>query len=143
MQYLRKEVSAMLDIPARRVQFYTEQGLLSGFLAETGQGNERRYSRRNVLEFAIVKTLSDTGLALANIKWFMNQVLNINGEEKVYNLDHYKNDSWIQLAVYVPQKQLLIYLYHSELDLQGIILKNPAAIIVNFQKIYRAIRWID
>ena len=69
--FRRKEVEKITEIPARRIQFYSESGLLH--LAETspGRGRERRYTKENILELLIIKELAKYRVELAEIKRIM------------------------------------------------------------------------
>lgn len=65
--YIRKEVEEITEIPARRIQFFTDSDLLS-LNKQTGRGRERLYSPQNIFELLIVKELSKHGVQLAQIK---------------------------------------------------------------------------
>ena len=69
--YRRKEVEQITGIPARRIQFYSDSGLLHLVEASPGRGRERKYSRDNVLEFLIIKELSKYRIELSEIKRIM------------------------------------------------------------------------
>ena len=66
--YRRKEVQQITGIPARRIQFYTDNGIIIPEKTHTGKGIERRYSRKNLLELLIVKELAAHKVELSRIK---------------------------------------------------------------------------
>ena len=69
----RKDVEEITRIPARRIQFYTDNGLVT-IDRETGKGRERRYSLRNVIELLIVAELAKHRIELNKIKQIMNDL---------------------------------------------------------------------
>ena len=72
--YRRKEVEAITTIPARRIQFYTESGLLSMDEENPGKGRERLYSRKNMVELFLIRAMSDARIELARIKQVMTEI---------------------------------------------------------------------
>jgi DNA-binding transcriptional MerR regulator len=89
--FIRKEVKDITEIPARRVQFYTEQDLLTLDETNPGRGRERRYSRQNLFELLVIRVLSRFGVELSKIKEIL-----IDGPErfpeafKKFNYKHIK-----------------------------------------------------
>lgn len=70
--FTRKQIAGLVDIPAERVRFYYDQGLVLPEVADTKRrGTVRRYSRRNLLEFLILKELSDCGFSIEKQKDIM------------------------------------------------------------------------
>ena len=72
--YRRKEVEAITEIPARRVQFYTESGLLSMIEGNPGKGRERLYSTKNIVELLLIGVMRNVGLELSRIKTVMSKI---------------------------------------------------------------------
>lgn len=67
MAYNAKDIEVLLGIPTRRIQFYVESGLVS--VDNPGRGRHgREFSRDNLLELALIKTLSKSGIDLSTIK---------------------------------------------------------------------------
>ena len=64
---IRKKAEAMVGIPARRIQFYTDNDLVKLDKA-TGRGKERRYSRDNLLELLVIKELAEKHIELSMIR---------------------------------------------------------------------------
>ncbi len=64
----RKQVEKITGIPARRIQFYTDSGLLKLAEQTPGKGNERKYHRTDILALLIIAELSKYGMSLAKIK---------------------------------------------------------------------------
>jgi len=67
-QKIRKEVEKITGIPARRIQFYSDNGLVSLDKRDPGRGKERLYSKKNMLELLIIKELSKHRVELSRIK---------------------------------------------------------------------------
>jgi len=67
-------VEAITAIPARRIQFYTESGLLSMDEENPGKGRERLYSRKNMVELFLIRAMSDARIELARIKQVMTEI---------------------------------------------------------------------
>lgn len=66
--WTRREIAEITGIPDRRVLFYTEQNILPGFFGAVGRGTARKYSRRDLFYFLVVKELDRLGLSLSRIK---------------------------------------------------------------------------
>lgn len=81
-RYRRKQVEEMTGIPARRIQFYTEQGLLPMVDTATGRGKEREYSLDDVSRLSIIKGMAELGITLSMIKVYLNDE---NGKAKLIN----------------------------------------------------------
>lgn len=67
-KYIRKMVEQATNIPARRIQFYTDAGLIKLGEQHTGRGKERHYSKIDMLRLLIIKELDKIGITLATIK---------------------------------------------------------------------------
>ena len=66
--YSNKDVEKIVGIPPRRIQFYTESGLIKLEEEMPGRGRERRYTTQNLFEFLIIKELYRYKVALSSIK---------------------------------------------------------------------------
>jgi len=73
--YRRKIVEQVTKIPARRIQFYSDSGLLHLAEVNPGRGNERLYSKKNLLELLIVAELSKYKIGLSEIKRILVDVV--------------------------------------------------------------------
>lgn len=74
-KYTRKEISEIVGIPDRRVEFYTNQGVLSEGFWKVGRGIPRKYSQINIVELFIVKKLSANGVDLAMSKIILHKLV--------------------------------------------------------------------
>ena len=80
---IKKEVAALTGIPARTVQYYTEQvGVVPDIADPKKRGSNRIYSRENVVEFLLIKELSKQGLSLAIIKIIIKQLIDCKRREQ-------------------------------------------------------------
>jgi DNA-binding transcriptional MerR regulator len=66
--YNRKRIEEITGIPARRIQFYTESGLVSMSEGNLGKGRTRLYSKKNIVELLVVRAMSRTRIELRMIK---------------------------------------------------------------------------
>jgi len=67
--YSKGKVVELTGLSARRVQFYTEEGLVKpGHDAGEGRGSVRRYSKRNLFEFALIRQLTAYGMTLQTLR---------------------------------------------------------------------------
>ena len=67
--YTNKEVTKILNLTARVVQSYSDQGIvIPDIYNPAGRGSTRIYSRKNLVEFLIVRKLAEHGVTLAKIK---------------------------------------------------------------------------
>ena len=67
--FTKKEVSKITGLNPRQVQFYTEQGVV--IPAEDrgeGRGKARRYSMKNLADFALIQHLADFGVTVNKIR---------------------------------------------------------------------------
>lgn len=80
--YRRKQIEEITRIPARRIQFYTDQGLLPDVEKETGRGIERRYSEQDFNTLLIIREMADAGISLAQIKRFLKKIDELLAKQK-------------------------------------------------------------
>ena len=67
--YKKKQVAELLDFPPSLVQYYTDRKILEPEIkGSTGRGSARKYSKRNLLQLLLIKTLVDNGFSLADAK---------------------------------------------------------------------------
>jgi DNA-binding transcriptional MerR regulator len=72
--FTKKQVAEAIGISLRTIQFYTDEGLLIPEIANpSGRGTSRKYSRKNLVEFLIIKELAKYGLSLGKIKAIMEK----------------------------------------------------------------------
>jgi DNA-binding transcriptional MerR regulator len=99
--YIRKEVEQITGIPARRVQFYTESGLLMLDEQEPGKGIGRKYEETHILQLLIIKVLAKSGISLSRIKEIMSFKPGKGLKEKMFNPKTYLKDGdldfWIAI----------------------------------------------
>lgn len=69
--YRKRDIEEITGLPARRVQFYTENIPVTP-KENPGRGYERLYSDSNLFEFLIIKELAGLNVELSNIKWIMS-----------------------------------------------------------------------
>ncbi|NIM96659.1 MAG: MerR family transcriptional regulator [candidate division Zixibacteria bacterium] len=73
-EFQRREAAENSGIPARRVQFYTDVGVIRLDEQHTGRGRERAYSRQNLFELLVVKELADQKIELAQIRRIVSEL---------------------------------------------------------------------
>lgn len=67
--WTKKQVANLIDIKPSTIQVYVDRGLVVPEVDNpTGKGTRRRYSKRNLLEFLLIKKLGRYGLSLARIE---------------------------------------------------------------------------
>ena len=64
----KKKISEKTGISERRIQFWSESGLLPEIKLETGRGNARNYSDHDVHILQIIQRLFDIGFERRKIK---------------------------------------------------------------------------
>lgn len=68
MSFTKKQVSEIIDLSPRLIQYYTERGVVHPDVDEgAGRGNVRRYSKANLLQFSIIKELVNYHVAFRKI----------------------------------------------------------------------------
>ena len=70
-KFRRKDAKKITGIPARRIQFLTDNGVLLMEGDKPGRGRERRYSHQNLFELMVIKELSHHKVELSRIKEIM------------------------------------------------------------------------
>ncbi len=74
LSFTKKRMSEAIGVSLRTIQFYTDEGLLIPEIANpSGRGTSRKYSRKNLVEFLIIKELAKYGLSLGQIKTIMEK----------------------------------------------------------------------
>jgi DNA-binding transcriptional MerR regulator len=70
--FTKKDVFEIIGLPLRNIQYYTERNLVipEHDLGE-GKGKIRKYGKKNLIEFGVIKVLTDYGMAFAQIKFFL------------------------------------------------------------------------
>ena len=77
--FKKREVVEKIGIPSRRLQFITDQGLLTDAEMYPGRGRDRFYSRINIFEILVIEELSKYGMPTVTIKNILKNVLFIKG----------------------------------------------------------------
>ena len=68
-EFNKKQVAEIVGIKERQIQYYAEQGIVLPEIDRgEGRGNVRLYSKKNIIEFAIIKELIDWGCSLFIIR---------------------------------------------------------------------------
>ncbi|MFO7557157.1 MAG: MerR family transcriptional regulator [Desulfobacterales bacterium] len=102
MGFTKKQVAEISGLNPRLVQFYTEEGLISP-IEDTGmgRGSSRKYSRKNLFFFLLIKELSYYGITKTKMETIVNRVqgfplLGPYFEEKRYEKGH---DSFLFILI--------------------------------------------
>ena len=67
--YLRKDVAPRVRMKGRTIQYYTDLGLVVPEVsAESGKGQKRKYSERNIFELHLIPKLLKVGIPLAEMR---------------------------------------------------------------------------
>jgi DNA-binding transcriptional MerR regulator len=116
MSYTQKGVSKITGLTLRQVGFYVEQGAI--FPEDDpgkGRGRVRRYSKRNLLDFLLIKSLFGYGMTVGKIKLILKflRALEKTGlsnyflrsREDSFLLIYKKPDGSIKLAFSGPTKE--------------------------------------
>ena len=75
MSFSKKQIVQTSELTPRQVQFFTEQGVVSPDEDPgEGRGKVRRYSRRNLLDFLIIKNLQDWRITVSEIKTILKAI---------------------------------------------------------------------
>ena len=82
-KFKKREIVEKLGIPSRRLQFITDQGLLSDTEKFPGRGKDRFYSRINIFEILLVEELNKYGFPTGNIKNILQQTTFIKGYHSI------------------------------------------------------------
>ena len=107
-EFARNELEEILGIPARRIQFYTDEGLLIPEVDNPkGRGTTRRYSKFNLLELLIVRELSDSGVQLVKLKEILSKLRElVKGGSRLWDSQRENvSGGGGKLIVYNPQSE--------------------------------------
>lgn len=72
--FIRKQAKKITGIPPRRIEFYLQQGLLSGIDLKTGRGTARQFTKLNLFQLMVIKRLAAAGIELNRIEKFIKLV---------------------------------------------------------------------
>lgn len=71
----KKRVAEITGLKLRAVQYYTERGIVTPDIDPgEGRGNLRRYGPRNLVEFSLIKVLTEYGMGFSYLKNIMDHV---------------------------------------------------------------------
>jgi len=74
-QFSKKEVTRITGVLPRNVQYLTDRGLVVPEIdSGEGRGKSRLYSKKNLVEFSILKVLGDYGMAFPKIKTLLSEI---------------------------------------------------------------------
>ncbi len=87
--YTRKDIEKLIGLPGRRIQFYSDEGLLTleEDSKQPGRGVPRRYTKRNLLELALIKELAELNIEFRKIKRFFQLYKEFRNEPNFDFLD--------------------------------------------------------
>ena len=96
-RYYKRDISRIIGKPVRTIQYWTDQGIvIPDVEAPQGKGKARVYSKRNLIEFAMVELMSSGGLMqldLLSIKAILHGIR--EGHVWTYHFeDFYENPVW-------------------------------------------------
>jgi len=75
--YTRKQISEILDMPERAINYYTERNMVIPEIDKGyGRGKVRRYSKQNIVEIGILKQLAGYGLSFKVVDTIFSQLRN-------------------------------------------------------------------
>lgn len=72
--YTKKEVERITKIPLRRIQFYTESGIILVNNSNTGRGVARNYSKDDIIKLLIIKSLWGYGITISKVRDILKQI---------------------------------------------------------------------
>jgi DNA-binding transcriptional MerR regulator len=113
-EFSRKKVAEIVGIPPRRIQFYTDEQLTTPEVSNPKgkRGATRYYSRRNIIDLAIIKSLDAHGLVLSKVKWIMPFIRNELKKYPWYSEGKPGEAEQIQLAIFgLAEKKLKAAFY--------------------------------
>ena len=68
-QFIKKDIQKILGLRRGTIEFYYQKGLVEPEIDDpTGRGTRRRYSARNLVEFAVIRELVASGTPIKKIK---------------------------------------------------------------------------
>ena len=115
--YTKREVSEHTGLPPRKVQFYTETGIIIPDIDDAkGKGKNRKYSFDNIIEFLMCKELTDCGVRLEIIKSILKHVAESRKRGQKWWIDRKKREETHEIVycfIYNPFKSdFLIQFQH-------------------------------
>ena len=84
-QYLKRDIAKTINRPIRTIQYWTDEGLVvPDIVPSEGKGKARVYSKRNLIEFAMVNVMCGPGQMYLDLNTakFILKVLRYGGYEK-------------------------------------------------------------
>ena len=75
--FTKKQAVMLSGLTDRQVQFYTDRRIIIPEVADsTGTGKKRLYSKHNILQMHIVKTLADQGVTIDRVRVILKYIEN-------------------------------------------------------------------
>ena len=75
--FTKKQAVMLSGLTERQVQFYTDRRIIVTEVADsTGTGKKRLYSKHNILQMHIVKTLADQGVTIDRVRVILKYIEN-------------------------------------------------------------------
>jgi DNA-binding transcriptional MerR regulator len=104
--FTKTQAAVALEISARTIQFYTDQGLLVPEVANpSGRGTTRKYSRKNLVELLLIRELAGYGLPLEKIKAVMKLAQEKGLDKKWDPESKWAQDKRARLIIYNPGRE--------------------------------------
>jgi DNA-binding transcriptional MerR regulator len=73
--YINKEVASLIGMKPSSVAYYTNKGFVTPEVANPkGRGTTRKYSKKNLAEFLLIRKLSEFGFSLEKIRMILKKI---------------------------------------------------------------------
>ena len=70
--YINSEICAITGLSNRQVRFYTGK-VVKPMVKGAGRGNFNKYSKKNIVEFLLIKDLSEYGVTIEKMRKIVNE----------------------------------------------------------------------
>jgi len=95
----KKDIERITGLNTSQIQFFTSQGLIHLKKKAPGRGRARKYSRQDVLEFLLIKSINSRGLTHGKIS-FILEYLRKHPLKPLVNRSDYHTDHRAYLIFY-------------------------------------------
>lgn len=137
LSFTKKQVAEAIGISLRTIQYYTDEGLLIPEIANpSGRGTSRKYSRKNLVEFLIIKELAKYGLSLGQIKGIMEKARSSNVASKWDPEGKWAKDREARLVIYgLGTEDMKVQMEEVGRRILSTINSYRAALVINIEDI--------
>ena len=142
--FIKKDIMEILGLNRATVELYTEKELVIPEVENpTGRGTKRRYSARNLIEFAVIRELVAAGVPHKQIKRVFDEARRIGTITWFDHRAKWLKESRVLLVVYHGDEGLFEFHWRlGEITLEDVMKGHKSATIIDVSVVAEALKAI-